>query len=196
MITKSELKERDWTEGMIKKFLGDADLEKSNPHYKSASPMKLYFLDRVTSIEGTEEFSRAKEKACIRKVVAVKAVKSRQEKTEKLTKELIDASVPIPIMDQETLKKKACLHYNKLWLSRGKNHKEFNPNDEVPQRIIVNYLRHELSDYEANLDKLYGKVGTDEAKRKIKVKVLDAIAKTYSVLAEECARQSCYRFRI
>ena len=34
---KSTLKKRGWTEGAIKRFLGECDLERRNPHYSSRS---------------------------------------------------------------------------------------------------------------------------------------------------------------
>ncbi len=57
------LKQRGWTESMIKKFLGDADAEKDNPMYKSASPMKLYAMARVLDAESEESFIAQKLKA-------------------------------------------------------------------------------------------------------------------------------------
>ena len=43
----SELKQRGWTDGLIKKFLPKPDETKTNPVIKSAAPMKLYKIKRV-----------------------------------------------------------------------------------------------------------------------------------------------------
>lgn len=43
----SELKQRGWTDGLIKKFLPKPDETKTNPIVKSAAPMKLYKIKRV-----------------------------------------------------------------------------------------------------------------------------------------------------
>jgi len=53
MLTKTALKARGWTESLIRTFLSEPDLERRNPMYTSAAPMKLYYLWRVEGIEGT-----------------------------------------------------------------------------------------------------------------------------------------------
>jgi hypothetical protein len=54
------LKERGWTEAMIRDFLGDPDLLVDNPHYKSAGQMRLWRLQRAEAIEATPEFAQRK----------------------------------------------------------------------------------------------------------------------------------------
>ena len=73
-ITKGALKERGWTEGMIVKFYPKPDEEVRNPRYKRSSPMKLYREERVVAIEGTEEFTREKDKSSIRKLATTKSI--------------------------------------------------------------------------------------------------------------------------
>ena len=46
----SELKQRGWTEGLIRKFLPKPDETKTNPIVKSAAPMKLFLLDSPPSL--------------------------------------------------------------------------------------------------------------------------------------------------
>lgn len=46
-LSTLKLKERGWTDGMIRRFLGEPDATRPNPHYKCAAPMKLYELKRV-----------------------------------------------------------------------------------------------------------------------------------------------------
>lgn len=50
-ITRFRLKERGWTDGMIKKFLGEPDDTLVNPVFKCAAPMALYDINRVKRIE-------------------------------------------------------------------------------------------------------------------------------------------------
>jgi len=86
-ISISGLKYEGWTEGAIATFLGEPDKIAKNPHYKSASPMKLYIRDKVTNIQQTEEwkqwFDGAKEK---RK----KASERQKIQMDKRRKELVD----------------------------------------------------------------------------------------------------------
>ena len=57
----SELKQRGWTDGLIKKFLPKPDETKTNPVIKSAAPMKLYKIKRVERIEKSEKFIKEME---------------------------------------------------------------------------------------------------------------------------------------
>lgn len=76
------LRERGWTEGMIRGFLGKPDLYVDNPHYKSAAPMRLWRLQRAEAAEATEEFTRRKERAArqapIRARAAARGVETRK----------------------------------------------------------------------------------------------------------------------
>ena len=62
-ITQSRLiSERGWTKGLINELLGEPDVFADNPHYKSAAPMRLYFLDRVKHIEQTSDVFKSRRK--------------------------------------------------------------------------------------------------------------------------------------
>ena len=56
------ISERGWTKGLINELLGEPDALVDNPHYKSAAPMRLYFLDRVKHIEQTSDVFKARRK--------------------------------------------------------------------------------------------------------------------------------------
>jgi hypothetical protein len=57
------LKERGWTEAMIRDLLGEPDLWVDNPHYKNAGQMRLWRLQRAEAIEATPEFAERKERS-------------------------------------------------------------------------------------------------------------------------------------
>ncbi|MYC74488.1 hypothetical protein F4X10_01780 [Candidatus Poribacteria bacterium] len=62
-ITQTRLiSERGWTKGLINELLGEPDVFVDNPHYKSAAPMRLYFLDRVKHIEQTSDTFKSRRK--------------------------------------------------------------------------------------------------------------------------------------
>ena len=72
------LKERGWTEAMIRDLLGKPDLRIDNPNYSSAAPMRLWRLQRAEAAEATAEFAAAKaraERAC---AAAAKAAGTRK----------------------------------------------------------------------------------------------------------------------
>lgn len=56
LFTKTGVKERGWTEGAIKKFLGNPDKTAPNPYSKKKPEVKLFSCDRVKRIEQTEEW--------------------------------------------------------------------------------------------------------------------------------------------
>jgi hypothetical protein len=53
----------------------------------------------------------------------------------------------------------------------------------------VNFIRHELTEYEFALCKSAGKTGVDEAVLEIRNRVYSAISDAYPELNEECNRQ-------
>jgi len=98
-------------------------------------------------------------------------------------------SAPTPPTAQH---RDACAHYNALQLARGNYDYDQATPDSDPaflERIAVNYLRHELSDYEPELAKLFGQVGRADASSVVRKRVYNAIADAYPDLASECSRQ-------
>jgi hypothetical protein len=178
-LTTPELKKRDWTDTLIRKFLTTPDETRPNPKYQTTgSPMKLYRRDRVEQIEGSTEFRREIEKTRVRKVSAKKGVTTKQAKMDTFLSELV---IDIPFYEKEQL----------LILAR-RNFRSLGQPDSVEisdERMCVNYLRHCESEYEAQLTQIAGKIGSPDAYFEIKEKVLDAIAFKYDWLAEECTRQ-------
>jgi hypothetical protein len=57
------------------------------------------------------------------------------------------------------------------------------------ERITVNYLRHVLSSYEGEIERVYGKVGMRQANKEISRKIYAAISEAYPWLKDECGRQ-------
>lgn len=72
------LKERGWTEAMIRDLLGEPDLRVKNPHYSSADPMRLWRLQRAEAAEGAPEFAGRKERAIRQCAAARKAAGTRE----------------------------------------------------------------------------------------------------------------------
>lgn len=72
------LKERGWTEAMIRDLLGDPDLLVDNPHYKKSGQWRLWRLQRAEAIEATAEFTARKERAARSQAAAAKAVETKK----------------------------------------------------------------------------------------------------------------------
>lgn len=55
-VALSTLKQRGWTDGAIKRFLGEPDALVANPNYRSGPKMRLYELPGVQAAERSERW--------------------------------------------------------------------------------------------------------------------------------------------
>lgn len=186
-LTKSEVKSRGWTDKLVEQFLPEPDEIKVNPIYKCASPMKLYNISRVKRIERTKKFQTALEESRGRRSGAKKAVATKLDKTRAYLDSL---NIEVPKLSWAKLRKNACDSYNDhRWSFADFEPANRDSDEHFLHRIMVNYLRHEMSSYEMNLGEVFGKVGVSEAYLEINRKIYDAIASQYGSLEEECKRQ-------
>ena len=102
----------------------------------------------------------------------------------------------VPQLDKETLINRACRNYNDMQDGRRAEGMRASELAATPAsdegflaRISVNYLRHRLTSYERNLEKVAGRVGVRDAVMEIRMKVFAAIGQAYPWLAEESQRQ-------
>lgn len=181
-----ELKSRGWTEASIRSLLGEPDKTKTNPIYRTGSPMRLFSEARVTDAEASEDFIDWKKKSERRRAAAVARAQSQRDKT-------CDWATTVKIhvrkLNRRNLEYLALKHYEDLWEERGCYEKTINTvaaSEDFKKRISVNYLRHVATNYESLIDDSAGKVGTHEAYSIIRGRVLQAIAEEHEWLADEC----------
>lgn len=185
-FTKTAMRERGWTDSVMKALSMEPHLQKVNPRYKKAAPMLLYEKDKVLTIESTENFKILIEKQALRKQSAKKAVETKEQKLLRIVETwVIDVEV------YNDVAQAAVDHYNEY-----NSWKEFfipvdkrSSDKEFLDRITVNYLRHMLSAYDEKLYELFGKVGKNKAYSILSRKVFEAIAMKYPHLEKECRRQ-------
>jgi hypothetical protein len=72
------LKERGWTEAMIRNLLGKPDDYADNPHYKSAAPRRLWLLQKVEAAEARPDFTARKERAARQCAAAAKGAQTKK----------------------------------------------------------------------------------------------------------------------
>lgn len=185
-LTTTVLKERGWTDGMIRKFLGEPDTTKVNPHYKCAAPMKLYDLKRVERTERRKAFLAEKEASEQRKQSAAKGVATKREKSIQFARTV---EIHVPTMGYDEVLKRACHSYNEWhqYDRRGYYNDYFTPADvdsdpDFLRRISTNYLRHECTSYEQQLYKLFGKTGVHDAHDILQQRINDEICRIYPQL--------------
>ena len=190
MLTLKAVKERGWTDALIRKYLPTPDALKDNPMYKRAAPMKLYRLSRVEAAETTPEFTAAFEKILEARPAARNAVqKAVETKRQQLLSYVQRLEIVVPVLARDDLLQQARWHYN----DRNRERERFADGSSDPaflRRITVNFVRHRLTEYEDELYRLFGRVGTADGYRALSIKVYTAIAEAYPYLADECRRQA------
>lgn len=190
LITQSTVLSMGFTKSMIDKLLPEPTL-KDNPRYRSAAPMKLWKEADVLFAMDTDAFREAAAKAKRRKAAASKGVDTKRKNAEVLAEELI-AAIHVQRVELPELERLALASQQRWYNFRGRGEIEF-PDREDVDRWMVNYIRHELCEYDDSLYSLFrpGKMADkDKLYPKVKRETLTKIAQVYPELAEECEAQS------
>lgn len=192
-LTVTELKRRGWTDALIRHHLGEPDTTRPNPYYVSRAAMRLFQTERVAAVEKSAQWDRLQERSRARREAAAHAATTKRQA---LMARLDAVELSVPVMPFDAVTRMACQHYNQhqevKLMERGlydwqKADAASDPAFLV--RISVNFLRHHLSQYEAELESVAGRVGVRDAFAEINRKVYAAIAATYPALSDECSRQ-------
>ena len=176
-ITKSDLAQR-WSLSLIDKYFPICSQEKPNPQHKRGAPMQLYDVAKVRRIESKAEFKADMEKVLKQKIVALERAQKRRIK---LIEYANGVQIRIPDFEKNYLIKTACEHYN----CRNRNdYYTASPSSdkEFLKRITINYLRHQCTQYDEELQKFYKKVGVREAHQVLQQRINDAIKQKYEWL--------------
>lgn len=188
--TQSQLRERGWTVAAINRFLGEPDYVGgwSRTYY-------LYTEARVHAAEMTDQY-RAWREASLARTARSKASASRRRA--QLLQALQDWHPDFDIAEDVTLGEvigdgieaynlhQRATRDEPYWADR-KSDRAF------LDRITVNYLRHNVTDYDDMLQELRGRVGVRDAEDLFRERVYEAIASRFPELAEECGRQLRHR---
>ena len=183
------IRDRGWTEAGIAQFLGKADSDRVNPYYSSGARMQLYLRSRVEEVEKSRAYAEWKQESEVRKSAAQQAVHTKREH---ILSYVAALPIQIPKLTEEELVTHACRNYNTHWSGSRHNKPWADPDtcdEHFLYRIMVNYLRHRLTNYEEELTRIYGHVGRNEAWEILKKRVLEAIASQYPILQDECVQQ-------
>ena len=190
LISQTTILSMGFTKSMIDKLL-PAPILKQNPRYKSAAPMKLWKEADVLAVMETAAFQAAAAKAAQRKQAAAKAVDTKRKNAEVLADDLI-ASIHVQRIELPELEQLALASQQRWYDFRGRGEIE-SPSRETVDRWMVNYIRHDLCEYDDSLYTLFrpGKMADkDKLYPKVKRETLAKIAQVYPELADECKAQS------
>lgn len=179
------LRERGWTDAMVRDFLGEPDTTRPNPRYRTGAPMKLYLAERAAVAEASTEWADRAARAAQRRAAGAAAAGQRRAETEALARRLADDlvnSVEIPSRPQQA----AIEAYNRWHLAGctcpgwreigfcGKRADASN-SPEFLRRITVSFVRHQLTAYDRACSLLAGRVGRQDAREILRAEVDAAI---------------------
>lgn len=183
-----ELKSLGWTPKVIEQLLPEPTLKK-NPMYTCAAPMKCWNISDVEKAMETPEFIAHLEKHKQRQWASKKAVNTKKQKALDELEE-IKKSIVIKQISEESLKQRT-LQAKEDWYDENGNYEAdpYKADEDTVNRWMVNYIRHNLTSYDDNLCKLYGKTGKEQLYRTLKNFILDKIAAQYPFLEYECYLQ-------
>jgi hypothetical protein len=191
-LSAAGLRARGWTAGMIRRLLGEPDLRRANPFFRTAPPTRLYGVERVEAAERSEEF-RALSAVAARRSAAVKeaALRRRREVLARIAAEPIE----VPVLAPERLTALA-VEYRGRVDGGGPGPSDAGPDARTSDldldldRWKVDYLRHRLTRYDGILDELSGRTGRAAAEELLRRRIYAAISQAYPDLAQECERRS------
>jgi hypothetical protein len=184
-LTMAGLRERGWTDAMIREYLGEPDATQPNPRYWSAAPMKLYLAERAEATEASPEWAERKMRGARRRAAGLAAANRKREETEALVRQLA-ADLIASLVFPADLQQAAIEAYNK-WHSDGctcpgwhelgccDKRADAGNSPEFLRRITVNYLRHNLTGYDRAYSQLAGRVGHQGVHETLRAEVNAAI---------------------
>lgn len=179
--SKSTLLDRGWTEKTINELLPPPKLV-DNPHYKCAGYMKLWEQKVVKQKERTKKFKESAEKKAKRRESSLKAVATKTEKTLSLLPTL---SLEVERVDLKDLKKWTLNAKWNWYMYTGQDWRADSvdfADEETVLRWEINFIRHNLSNYDNELDKLYGKVGKTVVYSQYRNQLMSKIFEVYPEL--------------
>ena len=187
-FTQSELLEQGWTKGLIVKFFSEPDARRTNPQYRSAAPVKLYSIEKVNAVIQTEEYKLARAKVEKRKLAAKKAADSKRENSLKECENALER-IKIERIPLDRLRS-LVLNDKQAWYDfNGIERYAHDADEDTVRRWMVNYIRHNMTNYDYCLSVWKGSVGIKETYLSFHSRILDKIARIYPELREECEEQ-------
>lgn len=198
LFTKAQLKDQFGLTDSIIKYIPVTE-ERPNPMFRSAAPMKLYSEKTIEEFKATETYKSWLQKSEKRKMAAQKSVETRLLKNQEMLLQSIK-SIKVKKLDNNKLVR-LTLQAKNDWYDyqsdlRG-TFNDFDPNSadkKTLDRWVVNYIRHNLTSYDDNLEQIAGKTGIAKLYKTLEFAVMERIASTYPQYREEVQRQLATKF--
>lgn len=184
-LCKSDLKDLGFSESMIEKLLPE-------PQRKRTSMGRYALLwdsNVVSAVMETNEFKSLHEKHLSRKQVAYNAVETKREKSfewlEGKIREIKVTRIDINLLEDLAIEFQQFRNSHKDYVIT----KDFIPRD-VMERWCVNYIRHNLTEYDDTLFDSKDKVGASVIRNEYRQSLFKKIKAVYPEFADECDKQA------
>jgi len=179
---KTELKQLGFTDLIIQKLNIEPDDSFKN-YYGYIT--YCYLKEKINAIVESETFKTlVAQKRHVSKESVQKAIETKKQK-------LLDLinSIQITVKKVPNVLREAIDSYNNFHeslidedgepLKGYDNRASYDDDEEFLDRITLNYIRHNLTEYDESLSLLIGKVGKEEAYRLLNKRVTEAIKQVY-----------------
>lgn len=186
--TYSNLSKMGFTKKLIEEHLHEP-LLKDNPHYRMGPKMKLYLAKDVEKFMKTDIFLNYQESRKNRVNAAINNANKRREENHRYIDDEISKIIVkrVSLDELERLTLEAKLDWL-LW-TRDDFYGFDDLSDETLARWMINYIRHNLTNYDEILDNIKGKFGVEEAYIKYKKILMLKIKEVYPELFIETKEQ-------
>ena len=187
-LNQSKLKNMGFSDRLIKLLLPEPELV-NNPHGRSK--IKLWCRSDVEKAMRAYEFMEYQEKKRKRSEAADKAVKTKKENLLVKAEESVSA-ITVRKIPYERLKREVLTERKNFYERKGSYEEAisvFDANESTVRRWIVNYVRHDLTDYDRNLYEIAKKTGKHKAYLIIFKGIMLKISEVYPELLDECQEQ-------
>lgn len=202
-LTMGGLRERGWTDAMIRDYLGGPDTTRPNPRYAGAARMKLYLAERAEAAEASAEWAQRRMLGTRRRAAGMAVADRKRAETRDLAHQ-VAVDLVANLVFPADLQQRAIDAYNK-WHSAGctcpswrklgfcDKRAVVGDSSEFLHRITVNYARHSLTGYDRAYNRLTGRVGRQDAHELLRAEVNAVIEAKLEPHWQQAARGAAER---
>ena len=184
-ISQNQLLRLGWTRGMIRRFLPEPMLVE-NP-LKFSTPMKLFKIADVEAVTASEAFQREMAKRGPHRSAHQDMEPSPQILMESYTEKILVEKISDSRLQQEAVMLNKRMYDSKDYFFGDENVKVLDGN--LMDKFKVNFIRHNLTNYEALKSEIKGKRCAEMIRKYLKIAVIQKIGETYPDVMSECQRQ-------
>lgn len=175
-ISASEIKQRGWSETMIKRFLKPCGYV-TNPHYPTAHKARIYKVSEVEQAELSDNLHYAKVKSKVASARGILAAKTKEQKAIAFA-----MSIRIPLnLDRDAMRKQAMDR-----IEREGQIRFHLDNDLLYQHTLYEILLESCAHANYALDEMYQTKGVVSARRVLNDRIHATIEKNYPELKMIC----------